>query len=304
MPVVSSVSSGAAFPVGVTTVTNTATDACGNSAATNFTVTVIDVQAPTANVPANIAVSNDPGQCNAVVNFIIPSNWDNCGLASVAATPASGSTFNVGTTNVTVVVSDIHGNAATNTFTVTVNDTEPPTIAQPADILQAVDPGQSYATVSFTLPSGSDNCGVASVTSTPVSGSQFPVGTNSVTVVVTDIHGNINNLTTFNVAVIGLPTLVQQPSSRTNFAGSTATFTVLATSPAPLSYQWKKNGSPLSDTGNISGASTASLTISAVSDGDAASYSVLVSNLAGLWPALRLRSGCRTPRSLRFNRRA
>ena len=82
------------------------------------------MQPPSANVPANIVQANDPGQCGAVVNFTLPAQTDNCGVASVVATPASGSEFPVGTTPVTVVVTDIHGNSATNSFTVTVNDTQ------------------------------------------------------------------------------------------------------------------------------------------------------------------------------------
>ena len=67
-----------------------------------------------------------PVQCGAVVNFTLPDQTDNCSVSNVVATPVSGSFFEVGTTPVTVVVTDLHGNSNTNTFNVTVNDTEPP----------------------------------------------------------------------------------------------------------------------------------------------------------------------------------
>src|SRR5258705_6952848 len=61
------------------------------------------------------------------------------------------------------------------------------------------DAGQCGAAVSFTLPAATDNCpGVGAVTSTPVSGSVFPVGTTAVVCTVTDAHGNTQT-STFNV---------------------------------------------------------------------------------------------------------
>ena len=271
--------SGSFFPVGTTTVTVVVTDIHNNTATNTFTVTVNDVEPPTANVPMNIVQTNDLNQCGALVYFTIPTNTDNCGVSNVVATPPSGSLFPVGTTTVTVVVTDIHNNTATNTFTVTVNDTQAPVPICPADIVQGVDAGQTYATVNFT-PNATDNCGVSSVIATPGSGTHFNIGTNVVSVVATDIHGNSAECS-FTVQVVGLPQITQQPASRTNNAGTTATFTVVATSPTPIAYFWKKNGILLSDIGNISGSATGTLTITNVSDSDVANYSVCVSNLGG-----------------------
>jgi hypothetical protein len=55
--IVSSPASGTAFPIGTTTVTSTATDACGNSSTCSFTVTVLDGQLPVISVqPSNRTV--------------------------------------------------------------------------------------------------------------------------------------------------------------------------------------------------------------------------------------------------------
>ncbi len=75
------------------------------------------------------------------------------------------------------------------------------------------------------------------------------------------------------------PAISSQPQSRTNNAGSTATFTVSAISGAALAYQWRKNGSSLSDGGNVSGATNATLTMANVLGADAGTYSVVVTNL-------------------------
>jgi hypothetical protein len=47
---------------------------------------------------------------------------------------------------------------------------------------------------------------------------------------------------------------------------------------SPLVYRWRKNGTPLTDGGNISGVLTDSLTISNVAAGDAGSYPLVVTN--------------------------
>src|SRR6185436_8759526 len=54
--------SGSSFPKGVTTVTCSVSDAAGRSASCNFTVTVVDNQAPTFpnGCPANQTVNNTP----------------------------------------------------------------------------------------------------------------------------------------------------------------------------------------------------------------------------------------------------
>jgi len=77
------------------------------------------------------------------------------------------------------------------------------------------------------------------------------------------------------------PVIVTQPASQTNYFGATATFFVNATNVLPISYQWLKNGNSLIDGGNVSGSATNRLTLSTISDADAATYSVIASNANG-----------------------
>jgi hypothetical protein len=67
------------------------------------------------------------------------------------------------------------------------------------------------------------------------------------------------------------------PAALSLYVGGTATFTVVATGTNTVSYQWRKNGSNLSDGGSVSGSTTPSLTINNVTAGDAGSYDVVVS---------------------------
>lgn len=68
------------------------------------------------------------------------------------------------------------------------------------------------------------------------------------------------------------------PDPATRCPGASVSFSVTAAGSAPLSYQWRHNGSPLVDGGAISGAATAMLTINPVAGGDAGNYDVVVTN--------------------------
>ncbi|MEO5803498.1 MAG: immunoglobulin domain-containing protein [Verrucomicrobiota bacterium] len=90
-----------------------------------------------------------------------------------------------------------------------------------------------------------------------------------------------NGIVALKIILISAPAISMQPQSRTKNAGTTATFTVSATGTAPLNYQWKKNNLNILDGGNISGATSATLTLSNVSSSDAADYTVTISNAGG-----------------------
>lgn len=72
------------------------------------------------------------------------------------------------------------------------------------------------------------------------------------------------------------PSIITQPASQTVTAGQTAIFLVSASGMAPLSYQWKKNGTA------IIGATSSSYTTPAETTSDrGAQFTVMVSNSAG-----------------------
>jgi hypothetical protein len=80
-------------------------------------------------------------------------------------------------------------------------------------------------------------------------------------------------------AVTGGPGIYAQPTNQTANAGTAATFTVGVFGGTPLSYQWRKDGVDLHNGGNISGASSATLSINNVLSGDTGGYSVVVTNI-------------------------
>ena len=69
-----------------------------------------------------------------------------------------------------------------------------------------------------------------------------------------------------------LPVITAQPANQTNIAGTTATFSVAASSTSSLSYQWNFDGT------NISNATNASLVLPDVQPSDAGYYGVAVSS--------------------------
>jgi hypothetical protein len=77
------------------------------------------------------------------------------------------------------------------------------------------------------------------------------------------------------------PTIIAQPQSRTNNAGTAAIFSVTAEGTEPLSYQWRRDGVPLAAGGNVVGAQNPTLTLNNVLKADEGSFDVIITNIAG-----------------------
>ncbi|XP_070549852.1 hyalin-like [Ptychodera flava] len=191
-PVTCNPASGTVFSDGDTTVTCSATDASGNTGSCSFTVTVQDTTPPVVTCQADITVANDDGETTAMVMFSGESATDNSGTTSpVTCNPASGTVFSDGDTTVTCSATDASGNTGTCSFTVTVQDTTPPVVTCPADIIVANDDGETTAMVMFSGESATDNSGTPPpVTCNPPSGTVFSDGDTTVTCSATDASGN------------------------------------------------------------------------------------------------------------------
>ena len=123
------------FPLGLTTVTCSATDAAGNtSASQSFSVTVQDTTAPVVTAPANVTVEATSA-AGAVATFSAGSATDAVdGVLSAPCAAAgplvSGDVFPLGVTTVTCSATDAANNTGTATFTVTVQDTTAPVVTR------------------------------------------------------------------------------------------------------------------------------------------------------------------------------
>ncbi len=124
--------SGSSFPLGVTTVTCTATDLTSGSSEqvqTSFTVTVVDTTPPNLSVPGDVQ-AEATSAAGATVTYGAASAVDLVdGPVTPTCAPASGGTFPLGTTPVHCTATDAHGNSRSATFKVIVADTTAPTLS-------------------------------------------------------------------------------------------------------------------------------------------------------------------------------
>ena len=114
--------SGSLFPLGITTVTCSATDARGNEGHASFTVHVVDTTAPVVQTPANLQVGNDAGKNGASAVDYGPAIATDLvdGSVDVTCDPVSGSAFKLGLTTVTCTATDKAGNSSSARFAVEV----------------------------------------------------------------------------------------------------------------------------------------------------------------------------------------
>ena len=208
--------SGDTFDVGVHTVTYTATDVNGNSTEDSFTVTVADNTNPIV-ITQNITIQLDgTGLASIAANQIDNGSTDACGIATYALDNSDFDCGDLGENTVTLTVQDIHGNSATGTATVTVEDSEAPVIEQ-LTVASVGATGSCAATVNWSEPTVSDNCTInSSLSSDIASGASFDVGISPVTYTYTDDGGNEVNMT-FNVTVTDeeAPVITGMPSNIT-----------------------------------------------------------------------------------------
>ncbi len=199
--------------IGADQVADAATNANLASTSTDNTVTYV---APTGsdpltlNLPGAITRNNDPGQPGAVVNYPAVTASGGVPPIVVDCVPASGTFFPLGATTVQCTATDgeagLDSAIVSGSFTVTVNDTEAPVIADNPDLVRTTS-GTAAIPVTFSVPTATDNSGAATVTCTRASGSNFALGTATVTCTATDASGNSAS-SSFTVTVTssgGLP---------------------------------------------------------------------------------------------------
>ncbi len=159
-------------------------------ASQDVTVNIKDNDPPViTGCPGNISVSNDPGLCTAAVTWTAPVS-----TAPMISTHLPGAVFPVGVTTVTYTSTDSDGMVSTCSFTVTVNDTEPPALSC-ADATVSLDASGNGLIVVTDVLSGvpADNCSVATVALSRSSFTCADLGSVTVTVTAADASGNVSS---------------------------------------------------------------------------------------------------------------
>ncbi|MEM7105384.1 MAG: HYR domain-containing protein [Bacteroidota bacterium] len=141
----------------IITRTWTAADDCGNSISCDQIITIQDLTPPVISCPADITI--ECGEDILPANTGSASGSDGCGSVTLIYTDITAMD-NCGDSRVinrTWSAIDACNNITQCIQTITIIDTEGPTISCPADI--AVDCGQSTDPVNTGQPTGIDNCG-------------------------------------------------------------------------------------------------------------------------------------------------
>ncbi|HEV2722147.1 MAG TPA: HYR domain-containing protein [Thermoanaerobaculia bacterium] len=224
--------SGSLFPVGTTQVTCTAIDKHANYGFGFFNVTVEPAGRPIITVPADIT-AEATGPNGAAVDYDVSVNPPD---ATLVCTPASGSTFALGTTTVNCTATKTTGETSTASFTVTVVDTTPPAFTvspDPPIFAEATEPTGALVTYTVTATDLVDGP-VTPVTCTPLSGSHFALDVDTtVQCTATDSHGNLGTASFIVRVVDTTPPTLHLPADFTVSADAncmaTITYTATAT---------------------------------------------------------------------------
>lgn len=134
-----------------------------------------------------------------------------------------------------------------------------------------------------TLDSSNNESLVAGVTNI------VPTGAGVITVQVSRGPNNNNTSGFFYLGALrvvtgaapALPNITNQPVHKTVSVGANVTFTVDVSNPTGVSYQWQRSNTNLVNGGNISGATSKTLTVAGVAASDVAHYRVQVTNPQG-----------------------
>jgi hypothetical protein len=267
----------------------------------NYTVVVANTAGSVTSVVAALTVDYPPGIQTQPFNqtvtqgqnasFAVVANgsapfsyqWSFDGTAMSGATNASLALTNVQAAQAgsyTVVVANPVGSVTSQVAALIVN--VPPSITtQPQS--QWVTPGQNVSfsvvaggtpTLSYQWYLNGSSLGWAARSATLTVNN---IGTNNIgsyTVVVNNNWGSATSAVA-TLAFMVPPEITTQPLSQTVILGQNATFSVIASSEGPPSYQWSLNGIA------VAAATNATLSLTNVQTAFAGSYRVVVTNNAG-----------------------
>lgn len=273
------------------------------SSAGNYDVEVSNVAGIVFSQPASLTVNTPPNISAQPVNktaFVGQSTFFTVSVSGssplsfqwrkegVSISGATSQSYFIGSVQASqaggysVVVSNPYGTVTSDTATLTVSSAVAPNISSQPQSRQ-VDVGQSVTfSVSATgSPSPSFQWrknGTAIPGETGPSytiGSVQPSHAGTYDVVASNIAGTATSSPAL-LTVGNAPLITTHPTNQTVTAGATVTLSVAASGTAPLSYQWRRDGT------NLAGANSGTLVLDSVQASDSGYYSVVVTNSLGV----------------------
>ncbi|GAB4159809.1 MAG: hypothetical protein Tsb0033_14860 [Winogradskyella sp.] len=167
----------------------TVTDTSGNTNTVQATVTVEDSVNPTA-ITQNITVQLDANGNATITADDVDQSTDNCSIVTKTLDITSFDCSNLGTNTVNLTVTDQSGNSASTTATVTVEDSISPTVITQDVTVQLDGNGTATITAADIENGSTDNCGISSLAIDTETFDCSNLGSNTVTLIVTDQSGN------------------------------------------------------------------------------------------------------------------
>ena len=208
----------ATFLLGITTIRYIATDDSGNVASDTTTVTVQDTTAPVLTIPGDVVeqltdLAGTPVSLAAATATDINNVTITTELNGVdAPIPA---TFPLGITTIRYIATDDSDNVASDTMTVTVEDTTAPSVTAPADIT-AFEATAPLSPIDLGTATASDLVD-GSISPTASNLGPFTVGTHTITWTATDNAGNTGSAIQLVTVVDTTPPVVTAPANIIDF---------------------------------------------------------------------------------------
>ncbi len=242
--------------VGNNTVTLTVTDVSGNTATKTAVVAVQDLLPPVARAQDIVVALNAAGTATITAAQVNNGSTDNCGITTMSVSPASFSCANVGANSVTLTVKDAKGNTSSTTAILTVIDTVPPVVITRNISVALTSLGTVTITPAQVNNGSTDRCGILTMTLDKTIFSCSDIGANTVTLTITDVHGNVSTGTAVVTVTGEIPTVtISSVPTTTTYTGGIATNLYLGygatgtslkvaapASGAPYTYLWSGTG--------------------------------------------------------------
>jgi hypothetical protein len=273
---------------GVYTIGLTATNGSGTSATVNLALTVgalSSITSATSQTAAvGVAFTYNTTASPAATSFNITGLP--AGLTANTSTGViSGTPTVAGVSSISLSANNATGSGPVTTLTLTVGNR--PVVTSVVSASGTVGSPFSYTILASFSPTSYNATGLPAglsinTTTGVISGTPTAAGTSSVALTATNNFGTGNAVTlTITISPVTIPpsnvapAFTQHPQGANAAIGASVTLSATATgTPAPT-YQWRLNGV------NITGATTASLTLSNLQVSDAGVYTVTATNVAG-----------------------